>query len=260
MKKRGLSAVELAECQSLKELWQAKKSSLGLTQEKVAARLGGGVTQGAVSHYLNGKNPLNLQAAVVFSQALDIPIEAFSPRLAREQARIAGAQSVGYPTCGVAEPAATFGAIAPVAEGLSPSIIRGWIPLISWVQAGAWSEAVDLYEPGYAEKVVPTSVRHSEFAFALRVEGDSMTLPEGVHGRSFLHGMVIYVDPRKCANPGDYVVARSLATGRVTFKKLHLDEGRPILVPLNPDRAEYPIIRDEFEIIGRVIDAGWGGL
>lgn len=136
--------------------------------------------------------------------------------------------------------------------------IRGWIPLISYIQAGAWSETIDIYEPGYAERVLPTAAPHSKFTFALRVEGWSMTLPVGIPGNSFPPGMIIYVDPERECRPKDLVVARF--KGDATFKQLILDEGRPVLMPLNPDRKEYPIIRDEFELIGKVIDASLGGL
>lgn len=46
----------------------------------------------------------------------------------------------------------------------------------------------------------------------------------------------------------------------MTFKQLATEEGRPVLMPLNPDRKQYAVIRNEFTIIGRVIDASWGGL
>jgi len=141
----------------------------------------------------------------------------------------------------------------------TPANIQGWIPLISYVQAGEWSEAIDLYEPGYGEKVMPTTVPHSNSTFALRVEGRSMTLPEGVTGISFPHGMIIYVDPEMEARSGDFVVARH-GENHVTFKKLMMEEGRPVLMPLNPDSKQYPVIRCEFEIIGKVIDGSWGGI
>jgi len=137
--------------------------------------------------------------------------------------------------------------------------IQGWIPLISYVQAGEWSEAIDLYEPGYGEQVMPTTIPHSKSTFALRVEGRSMTLPEGVTGLSFPHGMIIYVDPEREARTGDFVIARH-SSNQVTFKKLMMEEGRPVLMPLNPDSKQYPVIRDEFEVIGKVIDGSWGGI
>lgn len=145
-------------------------------------------------------------------------------------------------------------------SNVSSSEIAGYVPLISWVQAGGWEETIDLFEPGYSEQVHPTIVPHSKYTFALRVEGDSMTAPAGAK-RSFPHGMIIYVDPerRGGVTTGDFVVARLKGTSNATFKQLSSEEGRPILKPLNPS-DKYPIIRDEFEIMGKVIDAGWGGL
>lgn len=148
------------------------------------------------------------------------------------------------------------------ASNVSPGPeIKGWIPLISFTAAGNWEEIIDLYEPGDAESVHPTTVPHSIHTFALRVDGDSMTPPSGTPGYSFPHGMIIYVDPdlRGDVVTGDYVVARHGDDDRATFKQLATEEGRPILKPLNPS-DKYPIIRDEFEIIGKVIDATWGGL
>lgn len=144
-------------------------------------------------------------------------------------------------------------------SNVSAAQIRGYIPLISWVQAGTWEEAIDLYQPGDAESIHHTTVPHSLNTFALRVDGDSMTAPPGAPGHSFPHGMIIYVDPNQEALPGDYVVAKHNGHGHVTFKRYATEEGRPVLKPLNTN-GQYPIIRDEFEIIGKVIDASWGGL
>lgn len=141
-----------------------------------------------------------------------------------------------------------------------PTDIKGYIPLISWVQAGQWEEAIDLYEPGYAEQVLPTTVPHSLRTFALRVDGDSMTAAPGAP-ISFPHGMIIYVDPEKRGDvtTGSFVVARQKGANMVTFKQLGSEEGRPVLKPLNTN-GQHPIIRDEFEVLGKVIDASWGGL
>ncbi|WP_411353761.1 helix-turn-helix transcriptional regulator [Pseudomonas extremaustralis] len=42
------------------------------------------MNQSSVSHYLNGVNPLNAPVAAEFSKILDVPVEDFSPRLARQ--------------------------------------------------------------------------------------------------------------------------------------------------------------------------------
>jgi len=54
----------------LKAEWSARARGLGLTQEKMADELG--ITQGAVSQYLNGRIPMNYRTLKAFSAALDI--------------------------------------------------------------------------------------------------------------------------------------------------------------------------------------------
>lgn len=129
--------------------------------------------------------------------------------------------------------------------------VGGKIPVISYVQAGDFSEAIDIYEAGYAEQWIP-KYSGGDHVFALRVDGNSMTSNTG---KSFPEGMLIHVDPDAvCCNNGDFVVARRIDTDQVTFKQYKTSEGQPYLHPLNPD---YPDIHDPFEIIGKVIFAGW---
>ena len=54
----------------LKELWKQRAHERGLSQTKMAAELG--ITQGAVSQYLNGRIPLNYRTLLAFCQALGI--------------------------------------------------------------------------------------------------------------------------------------------------------------------------------------------
>ncbi len=54
----------------LKAEWSARARGLGLTQEKMADELG--ITQGAVSQYLNGRIPMNYRTLKAFSAALGI--------------------------------------------------------------------------------------------------------------------------------------------------------------------------------------------
>ncbi|MBI6944374.1 helix-turn-helix domain-containing protein [Pseudomonas putida] len=82
MKKRTLTPEELAECQALKTVYMAGKRNHGLSQLTLAEMLG--ITQSAVSMYMNGVNALNLPIAIGFAKALGVPVEDFSPRLAKE--------------------------------------------------------------------------------------------------------------------------------------------------------------------------------
>lgn len=61
---------DVAAAARLKAAWHARARDLGLTQEKLADELG--ITQGAVSQYLNGRIPMNYRTLMAFSQALGI--------------------------------------------------------------------------------------------------------------------------------------------------------------------------------------------
>lgn len=87
MKKRLLTDTELAECNALKRIYNAKKKELGLSQEKVAEAFG--MSQTAISMYLNGLNALNVMSAARFSSLLKEPVSSFSPRIAGTIERLA---------------------------------------------------------------------------------------------------------------------------------------------------------------------------
>ena len=117
------------------------------------------------------------------------------------------------------------------------------------MQAGDFSEAIDVYEPGFAETWVESPSSAGKHSFWLRVIGDSMTSP---HGMSIPEGMLILVEPDLEARNGSLVVAK--VNGEVTFKKLVIDAGRRFLKPLNP---AYPAIDidDRTHIVGVVKEA-----
>lgn len=124
------------------------------------------------------------------------------------------------------------------------------VPLVSWVQAGQWAEAVPV-DPREVEEWLPCPVRHSPRTYALRVRGDSMTSPHG--GRSYPEGSVIFVDPeRRSPYSGQRVVALRTDSNEATFKTYKNEDGRQWLHPINPT---YPTIFDPFEVLGIVIGA-----
>lgn len=82
MTKKVITETNRKESARLKTLYREASRQTGITQEAIAENLG--VSQGAVSHYLNGHNALNLNAAVAFSRLLGVAVADFSPRLARE--------------------------------------------------------------------------------------------------------------------------------------------------------------------------------
>lgn len=122
-------------------------------------------------------------------------------------------------------------------------------PIISWVQAGEWCEAVDPYALGDGEawREVPrgTGAR----AFWLRVKGDSMSNPYGTP--SIPDGALILVDPDVMPENGKLVVAKLEDSQEVTFKKLVKDAGRTYLSPLNP-KYETVQVNGNCSIVGTV--------
>ncbi|MCO8160950.1 helix-turn-helix domain-containing protein [Pseudomonas sp. LJDD11] len=105
-------------------------------------------------------------------------------------------------------------------------------PVISWVSAGAWAEAVQPYPDGFSDRYEISDYNAKGPAFWLEVKGDSMTAPAGV---SVPEGMMILVDTEAEVLPGKLVIARLRNSDQATFKKLVVDGGIRYLKPLNPD-------------------------
>jgi len=61
---------DIAAAKKLKLLWLQRASSLGITQDTAAENLG--ITQGAISQYLNGKIPMNYRTLLMFCRLLGI--------------------------------------------------------------------------------------------------------------------------------------------------------------------------------------------
>lgn len=133
--------------------------------------------------------------------------------------------------------------------------IHGRVPLISWVQAGAWSEIIDNLAPGDAEEWISCPASHSPATFVLRVRGESMLNP---YGRpSFHDGDLIFVDPERPAVHGSLVVVRLDDDKEATFKRLVVEGDRRYLKALNPAWPEPMMqINGHATICGVVIFKG----
>lgn len=114
------------------------------------------------------------------------------------------------------------------------------LPLVGKISAG---------HPALADEHVDEymEVPHRLFGdlrgcYLLRVRGDSM------NGAGILAGDIVVVHPQPHATPGDIVVA--LLGEDATVKRFSLHEGQPTLMPANPS---YQPLREEFEVIGRVV-------
>ncbi|MGZ0749854.1 LexA family protein [Kluyvera sichuanensis] len=113
------------------------------------------------------------------------------------------------------------------------------IPVISWVQAGAFTESSQIHSIEDAARWVETSLRISDRSFALDVKGDSMTNPNGLP--TIPQGATVIVDPDAEVSNGKIVVARLDGTNEATVKKLVIDGPQKFLVPLNPRYPNIPI-------------------
>lgn len=126
------------------------------------------------------------------------------------------------------------------------------IPVISSVQAGALRDMESPYLPGAGYAYEYTDADLSAWAFALDVDGHSMS-PD------FRPGDRIIVDPEITPNPGDYVIARN-GSEQATFKKYRprgIDASGNMVFELVPLNDDYPTLRSDTEhltVIGVVVE------
>ncbi|WP_334469927.1 helix-turn-helix domain-containing protein [Arsenophonus sp. PmNCSU2021_1] len=86
-KKKPLTKEQLDDAKRLKSIYMLKKNELCITQEDIADQLG--IGQAAVSHYLNGVNPLNAKTVALFAKLLKVKPSDISPSIALELEEIA---------------------------------------------------------------------------------------------------------------------------------------------------------------------------
>ena len=108
--------------------------------------------------------------------------------------------------------------------------LRGWVPLISWVQAGYGVTAVDNLHPGEGERI-ETTYKARRSTYALRVNGDSME-------PKFPQGCIVIVEPEDQPEHGKFVIIRQNGD-EPTLKQYVVDGSVKYLKPLN---ARYPIM------------------
>jgi len=126
--------------------------------------------------------------------------------------------------------------------------IKATAPLISWVQAGAWSEITEV--KAYDAERFMCPVNCSDLTFVLKVQGISME-------PKFDEGDLIFVDPEAECIHGSYVVARLDDDNQATFKQLIIEGGHKFLKAANPNWPEQLIpINGNCTLVGKVIFTG----
>lgn len=126
------------------------------------------------------------------------------------------------------------------------------VPVISYIQAGVWTEIAGDFLASDAYDWLITSDKHSRETFVLTIRGNSME-PD------FKEGDAVIIDPAVKPRPGSFVAAKN-GREEATFKKYRprsIDVlGNEVfeLVPLNED---YPTMRSDeqpIEIIGTMVE------
>ncbi|QXC99350.1 LexA family protein [Klebsiella sp. PL-2018] len=124
------------------------------------------------------------------------------------------------------------------------------VPVISWVQAGAWTEMAYVDNDMRFTERYPCPVPCGPMTYILRVIGESMI-------DEYRPGDMIFVDPEISATHGDDVIALMHETGETTFKRLIEDGGQRYLKALNTNWPDpYIKINGNCSIIGTVIFSG----
>lgn len=197
-----------------------------LTQQGLAT-LCGWESQSRISHYENGKRAFDQDDVKLLVGAL----------------KSRGLQMTrGWLLFGEGE--------SPVPNSLEPGPdVQGMVPLISWVQAGKFSEVSDPFPPGTADEWYPYPRRRGvKSIVALRVKGDSMTAP---YGKSYPEGSIIFVDlEQRTPITGQRVIAKLKDEEEATFKVFVSESGRKWLKPLNP---QHPPLTVPFRVVGTVV-------
>ena len=124
------------------------------------------------------------------------------------------------------------------------------VPVISWVQAGAWTTAEAVPIGTQFEEWLPPNPKCGKHGYGLKVVGESM-LPD------FRPGDKIYVNPDfqiSDLKTGDLVIVACDGETEATFKKLIVESNGMYLEPLNPKwLGKIMELREGCKLVGKVV-------
>ena len=132
-----------------------------------------------------------------------------------------------------------------------PIPLKGeFVPVISWVHAGAWTTVEAVPAGTQFEEWLPPNPKCGKNGYGLVVSGESM-LPD------FRPSDKIYVNPDfqvSDLKTGDLVIVSSEGGKAATFKKLIVETDNMYLQPLNPEWSEKAIaLEDGCKLVGKVV-------
>lgn len=124
------------------------------------------------------------------------------------------------------------------------------VPVISWVQAGAWTTVESVPAGTQFDEWLPPNPKCGKNGYGLEVVGESM-LPD------FRPSDKIYVNPDfqvSDLKTGDLVIVSCEGDKAATFKKLIVETDNMYLQPLNPEWSEKAIaLEDGCKLVGKVV-------
>ncbi|GFM73766.1 transcriptional regulator [Pseudomonas cichorii] len=256
-----LSDWQLEDSDRLKAIFQEKRGPLKLTQEKLAEALGDGVTQGAISHFMNRRTALSLKAVATFAKVLDVRVADISPTLSRQLANLALLSEDGQakPLPGADTPAAN----TPLPAGGEPAIDLddhyAFIPQLTAKAAAGLG-----YENAHVENRSTLAFKREWLRYrganekhlvVIYADGESMW-------PTINSGDVLLVDKSKVDPLHQQVFVLGNTEGIIVKRLVQGPIGNWIIRSDNEDKEEYPDLallrrdEDEHRIIGQVI---WRG-
>lgn len=225
IKKRKLSPDELRECAALKAIFSAKKKHLKLTQEILGDRMG--MTQASVANYMNGVNPLNIQAALKFASLLQVDMAEFSPRLSKEAETLAVSVSLNRDySVREREPHHLY-----ALQNAKRIHVRSFAQILN------------------DEQGIETMIFYGELpesAYAYRLETDHMEGPPDYIQR----GAMLIIDPDLKPVEGDIILAS--VADHATIGKLERVAGKYMAVPTRDKIPAVEITHDQ--VLGVVLE------
>ena len=185
------------------------REKAGLSQAALAEKCGW-ASQSRVGNYEKGVRKIGADDAAILAAALGV------------------------------HPAEILFGLEPVNNVIPAPIGLRQIPIISYVQAGCWTESCECRAVDGSIETINTDLDLGSMAFALSVRGDSMA-PE------ILEGDVVVIDPDVDPLPGDIVAAKN-GSHEATIKQYrprgYNAEGKEWF-ELVPKNEVYPSMRSD---------------
>jgi phage repressor protein C with HTH and peptisase S24 domain len=247
MPAQPLSQEQLNDAARLKQhfaTWQKAQRDAGLpsSQEAISEKLG--FNQSSLSQYLNGRIPLNIDAATKFANLIGKPVAEFSATLAEQIGRYAG------PADPVDSSAMLRRASQVSLDELDPSGLIS-VPMVTMrVEAGVPGFEADLeFEDGGVIQIPREAVESENWApqclLAVKVRGLSM-IPVFADGDT----IVLNVADRKLVSGEVYAVN---CEGKPAVKQMVFERQQWYMRSFNPTFEPKPFRTPDSDVIGKVV-------